>query len=59
MTAWESQAVTRLKREREGLIKERDKKQTEVNDFNFQIRRYDARIDETLKRENNETTGSE
>jgi hypothetical protein len=48
-----------LKREREGLIKERDKKQTEVNDFNFQIRRYDARIDETLKRENNEATGSE
>jgi len=57
--AWESQAVTRLKRERAGLIKKRDELQADVDGYNGQIKKYDERISETQKRENNDAYGGE
>lgn len=54
MTDWEPERLTRLKRERKGLVEKRDVLAADLADYDSEIQRYDGRIKEEEARMNGE-----
>ena len=57
MGGWETESLTRLRRERAGYARKRDELQADVDGYNGVIQRLDERIREEERRMNGEASG--